>query len=197
VPVLAALVLLSACGSPAQINPNARPKTPLDLPLVSANLEVSGPVSGAVRQARLSECRKRPEPDGGFYASVYLEEQGTWYFLQLIAVSPIPVVGNRSGYSGPGTYHALVDFRDMKLYPAGMLNGDHAWGSPVERLATLTVAPDAHSVTVGSASGTPFEPVLSSDLILWPARTDQSGPPPSPRPSPDQIVTIRGSWSCV
>jgi hypothetical protein len=194
---MVALLILASCGSLQQTTGNGRPKSPLDLPLMAANLEISGPVSGHVSQVRLGECRKRPKPDGGFYASVYFQSQGTWYFLQLIGVQLLPVRGNRSGYTDPGRYEALVDFRDMKVYPAGMINGEHAWGGPIELLVTLTVAADARSVTVGSATGTPFEPAFSNDLVLWPARTDQSGPPPSPRPSPDQVVTIRGSWSCL
>src|ERR1700687_4367910 len=168
--ILMALVVFSACGSPARTSANVRPKTPLDLPQVSANLDVSGPVRGAIRQARLAECRKRPAPDGNFYAAIYFQQDGTWYFLQLIAENPIPVSGNQSGYSGQGTYDALVDFRDVKAYPSGMINGDHAWGSPIDSLATLTVAADGRSVTVGSASGTPFQPVFSDALVLWPMR---------------------------
>src|SRR3982074_2421628 len=102
VPLVMALVVLTSCGSPAQTAGNGRPKTPLDLRSVSAHLDLAGAVSGEIREARLSECRKRPDPDGGFYASIYFEAQGNWYFLQLIAVSSVPVVGNRSGYSGPG-----------------------------------------------------------------------------------------------
>jgi hypothetical protein len=164
--------------------------------MVSANLDLSGALTGHISQARLAECRKRPHPDGAFYASVYFQLQDTWYFLQLIASSRLPVRGNQFDYSGPGRYEALVDFRDMKLYPGGMLNGAHSWGGPIEVVETLTIAPDSHSVTVGSATGTRFEPVFSDNLVLWPARPDQTGPPPSPRPSPEQIVTIRGSWNC-
>ena len=194
--LLPTIFLLASCGSPPQQTGNGRPKSPLDLPAVAANLDLTGPVNGHVSEMRMSECRKRPDPDGNFYASGYFQIGNDWYFLQLIAISPLPAAGNHSGYTGPGHYQALVDFRDMKVYPGGMINGDHAWGGPVNLIETLTIAPDGHTVSVGSATGTKYQPILGTRLTLWPQRTDQTGPPPEPAPAPGQVVTIQGSCHC-
>jgi hypothetical protein len=192
--------LLTTCGPSAQPpDVNSRPSTPTQLPAVSANLDISGALSGHVSQARLSQCSSRN--DGGFtsfYASVYFEQQGQWYYLQLIGLNPLPVKGGTSptGYSGPGRYQAHIDFREMTLQPGHMTIGEHAWGVPQDQMGSITVSSDGRTITLGTFSGSAFQPVISDHADLWPQRPDQTGPPPSPVPSPDQVVTLRGSWSC-
>ena len=192
--------LLTGCGPSGQPpDVNSRPSTPTQLPAVSANLELSGAISGRISQARLSQCSSRKDGSfTSFYASVYFEQQGQWYYLQLIGLNPLPVKGGTSptGYSGPGRYQAHIDFREMTLQPGHMTIGEHAWGVPQDQMGSITVSPDGRTITLGTFKGSAFQPVLSDHADLWPQRPGQTGPPPAPVPSPDQIVTLRGSWSC-
>jgi hypothetical protein len=190
---------LTACGPSTPPPDNSRPATPTQLPAVSADLDLSGALSAHVSQARLSQCSSRN--DGGFtsfYASVYFEHQGQWYYLQLIGLNPLPIKGGThpTGYAGPGRYQAQIDFREMTLQPGHMTIGEHAWGIPQDQMGTITVSPDGRTITIGSSTGSVMSPTLSGQATLWPKRPDQTGPPPAPIPSPGQIVTLSGSWSC-
>ena len=193
-------ILLTACGPSSQPpDLNSRPSAPTQLSAVSANLDLSGAIRGHISQARLSQCSSRKDGSfTSFYASVYFQHQEQWYYVQLIGLNPLPVKGGTSptGYSGPGRYQAEIDFRDMTLQPGHMINGEHAWGVPLDRMGSITVSQDGPTITLGTFSGSAFQPVMSDHADLWPQRPDQTGPPPSPVPSPDEIVTLRGSWSC-
>ena len=99
----------------------------------------------------------------------------------------------------PGSYSALADFRDMKLYPGGMVIGQQAWGVPFDRTATLTVAIGEASVSVGSTISrwSDPNPAMSSSLDLWPQSPDATGPRPAPTPAVEQVEHITGSWFCL
>src|ERR671935_2193259 len=190
---------LTACGPSSQPPDNSRPATPTQLPAVSADLELSGALSGHISQARLSRCSSKKDGSfTSFYASIYFQRQGQWYYLQLIGLNPLPIKGGTSptGYSGPGRYQAHIDFREMTLQPGHMTIGEHAWGIPQDQMGTITVSPDGRTITIGSSTGSVMSPTLSGQATLWPKRPDQTGPPPAPIPSPGQIVTLSGSWSC-
>lgn len=188
---------IAACGT---VSPpgdgNGRPKSPLDLPAVSADLELSGALRGHITQARLSQCTSKMQGSlTSFYGSIYFSQNGQWYYLQLIALNPVPA-RNSTGYAGPGRYQAEVDFRDMAVMASGMSIGPHAWGVPQGQSGSLAVSNDGRTITIGSFTGGIFQPKLADHVELWPQRPDQTGPPPLPVPSPNEIVTIRGSWTC-
>jgi hypothetical protein len=193
-------IILAGCGPSSQASQgNGRPRTPTQLPAVSADLNVSGSITGHITQARLSQCSAVKDGDfTSFYASVYFQQQGQWYYVQLIGLNPLPVKGGTSpsGYTGPGRYQAHIDFREMTVLSGGMTIGEHAWGVPLDQMASITVSPDGQTITVGAFTGSAFRPVIFDHAELWPQRPDQTGPPPSPQPSPGQIVTLSGSWSC-
>jgi hypothetical protein len=189
---------IAGCGiAPQPADGNGRPRSPLDLPAVSADLELSGPVTGHVTEARASQCMSKKEGSlTSFYGSIYFKASGQWYYLQLIGLNPVPARGRTSGYSGPGRYQAEVDFREVVVTAAGMTVGTHAWGVPQSQSGSLTVSNDGRTVSIGSFTGSMFQPELSDHTELWPQRPDQTGPPPFPVPSPEQILMIHGSWTC-
>lgn len=167
---------------------------------MAASLHLSGPVSADVTEVRLQKCATRKSGDfNSFYASAYFSVDGQWYYLQLTGLNPLPVKGSPNGYSGPGSYSALADFRDMKLYPGGMVIGQQAWGVPFDRTATLTVAIGEASVSVGSTISrwSDPNPAMSSSLDLWPQSPDATGPRPAPTPAVEQVEHITGSWFCL
>jgi len=190
-------VSLASCRGTAAPDPNARPASPNALPVRSANLQLTGPVTAHVDEVRLSQCASRKDGDyTSFYASIYFSTNGRWYYLQLIGLDPLPLKGAPSGYAGPGLYAAEADFREMIVNPGAMTSGTRAWGVRPGQMATLRVSSGAATVTVGSGDSWSPRPITSGELSLWPKSPDQSGPKPDPTPSADQIEHISGSWSC-
>jgi hypothetical protein len=192
-------VLLSACGHQATLgDPSARPKSPADLRKAPANLDLAGPVSGHLSEVRVQDCSTRQAGESRYFnAAIYFQIGTQWYFLQLTATNRLPARDGNNYYTGPGTYVALLDFRDLYVTAGGTINGDHSWGVPVTDMAGLRVQPGEKAMTVIKVANTDYrQPTFSEELQLWPADTNTSGPAPSPVPSEGQIVHLRGSWTC-
>lgn len=85
--------LFASCGSPAQSDPGAQQISPANLP---------------GRADTIGEFTN-------FLASVYFRLNGDWYYLALLGLNPLPIVGNPKGYSGPGVYSAAADFGGRRL----------------------------------------------------------------------------------
>ncbi len=161
-------------------------------------------MSGHVSEVRLEKCSSRKDGTGtDFYASVYFQLGGQWYYLQLIGANriPPPPPNDDASYTGPGLYRALLDFREVLALPGRIIIGEHAWGPGWEPadVPALTVAPAEEMVKIGSfpwADRYRYQPTLSDEVQLWPKRPDQSGPPQFPAPTPDQVIRLRGSWNC-
>src|SRR2546423_7469677 len=113
-------VVLVGCAN--QPSPPQRPN-PAELPGATADLDVSGALTGHVSEVRIGE-----------------------------------------GYLGPGTYSATALLRDLVVLSSATLHGAHAWGA--------------------------------NQIVLWPMRSDQSGPASYPRPDDSAMVHGVGSWSC-
>lgn len=190
--------LLEACGATSVPSQPALPKSPTDLPSGSADLHLRGPVEADISSIRSFECGSRDDGGGfkSFYASIYFVTGGHWYFLQLIGLNRISAIPTGNGYLGPGPYSAEAELREIQVYPGGIVTGQHTWGVPIGRVATLTVRRGEKSMSVGSADNWGPRAVTSSELDLWPKSIDSTGPPPSPDPAPDQIEHITGSWTC-
>src|SRR6202022_1005853 len=139
--VLAAGGLLIACQPAAATpsKPNALPKSPTDLPSAVADLTLSGPVSGHVTEVRVFRCRSGSESgEPHFYADVFFQTGGQWYFLELSGEAKIPRTIGSPGYSGAGRYEGNVYLRAMDLYAGGLVTRG-AWSNPPDRLPTITI----------------------------------------------------------
>jgi hypothetical protein len=175
------------------------PKSPTDLPAATADLTLSGPVSGHVTEVRIFRCESGSESGKPFFnADAFFEVAGQWYFMELQGQVEVPQTTSMSrGYTGPGRYEGNVYLRAMDLYPGGLVTSA-AWSNPPDLLPTVTVGPSASRVTVGTvARSTMPSRTLSDTLVLWPTPPDTSGPRSSPTPQPDQVIRLTGSWACA
>jgi hypothetical protein len=186
-------LLVVGCGS--QPNPPQRPN-PADLPAAQANLDFSGALIGHVSEVRISQCgSKKAGTQADFYGEIYFRLSGTWYSLEMVTINPLPPSANE-GYSGPGSYSANALLRDLVVLPSATLHGAHAWGANPDYLTTLQVNSQPTSLRVGSLQGDLMHRTASNQIVLWPMRSDQSGPASYPRPDDSAMVNIVGSWSC-
>jgi hypothetical protein len=160
---------------------------------------MSGPVTAHITQVRLEECKSRSDGDSReFYAAAYFSIDSHWYYVQLISEQPLPHKERSTGYTGPGTYSAVMDFREMILHPGHMVIGDRAWGVPFDHMATLTVADHEGSVMLGSFSSRYWvpKPLIAHTVDLWPQPPDSTNPRVAPTPAPEEIEHVSGSWTC-
>jgi hypothetical protein len=197
---LAMVTALAACQSATatQLNPNAMPKSPTDLPAARADLTLSGSVSGHVTEVRIFRCRSSSESGKPFFnGDVFFEVDRQWYFLELTGEVELPQTTTYSrGYFGPGRYKGTVFLRAMDLYPGGLVTRT-GWSNPTDRIPTMIVGPSAGTVTVGSASTVNDKPENFADVLeFWPVEPGVMGPAPFPTPEPDQVIRLTGSWTC-
>jgi hypothetical protein len=193
-----ALGVLASCGGTGTTDPNARPRSPNELPRESASLQFSGPFQASITEVRVLSCSSRKAGDfASFYASIYFSAHSQWYYLEVIGANPLPATASTGGYAGPGIYSATADFREMIVSAGGITSGSRAWGVPIGETATLTVSPGKKSISVGSASSS-WQPrqTTSTLLDLWPSSPDSSGQVPGPTPNADQVEHVSGSWTC-
>lgn len=189
-------VLLGGCGNqPNPPNPAHRPN-PAELPAASADLDFSGALTGHVTEVRIAQCEsKKAGTQSDFYASIYFRLSGTWYSLEMVTLNPLPPSANE-GYSGPGQYSASALLRDVVVLSSATLHGAHAWGANPDYLTTLHLSGPPTSLRVGSLRGDLMRRTPNNKIVLWPMRSDQSGPASYPRPDDSAIVHVVGSWSC-
>jgi len=186
-------LLVVGCGN--QPNLPQRPN-PAELAAAKADLDFSGALTGHVSEVRNAQCAsKKAGTQADFYASVYFRLSGTWYSLEMVTLNRFPPSANE-GYSGPGTYFASALLRDVVVLSSATLHGAHAWGANPDYLTTLQVSSQPTSLQVGSVQGDLMHRTSSKEIVLWPMRSDQSGPAPYPRPDDSAMVHVVGSWSC-
>src|SRR2546423_1802779 len=186
-------VVLVGCAN--QPSPPQRPN-PAELPAATADLDVSGALTGHVSEVRIGQCgSKKAGTQADFYAEIYFRLSGTWYSLEMVTLNPLPPAASE-GYLGPGTYSASALLRDLVVLSSATLHGAHAWGANPEDLTSLQVKNQPTLLEVGSVRGDGMHRTASNEIDLWPMRSDQSGPASYPRPDDSAMVHVVGSWSC-
>ncbi len=202
--LLLVITLVSSCtvlDSKATPNPNAMPKSPLDLPVVAADLTLSGPVDGHVGSVRLFDCKVYPAGTIDSFRSVVLFQIGPqWYRLTVLTtgdpvlrfVTPSPKAPN-----GPGKYRGVADLDEQLVGPGGMALGDHAWGGNNNAVITIGSHPKTVSLATVKDPAEPWrDPVVVVDGVDLEAHDpNYSAPGPTPAP-PEQTVHLKGTWSC-
>ena len=89
------IALVSGCSvrdSKSSLNPDAMPTTPVSLPLVSADLTLSGPVEGHVGNVRLFDCKVYPAGTADSFRSVVLFQIGPQWYRLIVLTSGDPVL---------------------------------------------------------------------------------------------------------
>jgi hypothetical protein len=195
------LVSLSACSQAQPTpDPDTMPKSPLSLPLVSAELNFSGRIEARLTSVRLLDCKAHPAGSVDFFRSTVLFQIGPqWYRLTVLTSGPLRLDAgqNSSSYKGAGDYRGWVDLTEQLVGPGGMALGDHAWSTRGAAAITVTVPPKAVRLgTVVDPTPPAMVPVTIKDGVdLEPRDMGTTGPGPTPGPA-TELVHLHGQWSC-
>jgi hypothetical protein len=196
--------LVSSCnlsGRQAVSNPDEMPKTPLTLPLVTADLTLTGAVDAHITQVRLLDCRTHPAGTADFFRSVVLFQIGQqWYRLSALTsgppVRPYPTPSS-TDHRGPGDYRGFAYLDEQLVGPGGMALGDRAWGT--RQTVAITVGANPESVSLGTVKDPPTPasgPVIVIDSVDFePRDPNTTGPGPTAAPA-EEFIHFRGNWSC-
>lgn len=201
---LLVITLVSGCtvlDSKPTPNPDAMPKSPLDLPLVAADLSLSGPVDGHVSRVRLLDCKVYPAGIAESFRSGVLFQIGDqWYRLTVLTsgdpvlpfVTPSPKAPNV-----PGKYRGVALLDEQLVGPGGMALGDHAWGGNNNAVITIGSHPKAVSLATVIDPAKPWrDPVVVVDGVDLEARNPNTTGPGPTAPPAEQTVHLKGTWSC-
>ena len=177
------------------------PKTPLSLPLVAADLTLSGPVDAHITNVRLFDCTVYPAGTAdSFRSSVLFQVGPQWYRLTVLTsgqpVKPYPTPSS-AGPSGPGDYRGAALLDEQLVGPGGMALGNHAWGGKSDVAITVGAHPKTVALATFKEPPPPAsEPVtVINGVDLEPRDPNTTGPGPTAAPA-EQTIHLRGKWSC-
>lgn len=177
------------------------PTTPVSLPLVSADLTLSGPVEGHLDSVRLLDCKVYPAGTSySFRSSVLFQIGEQWYRLTVLTTGePVLryVTPSPKGPSGPGKYRGVALLDEQLVGPGGMALGNHAWGGNYNVVITIGSDPKSVGLATVKDPAKPWrDPVVVVDGVDLEARDpNYSAPGPTPAPA-EQTVHLKGKWSC-
>lgn len=182
-------------------NPDAMPNSPLDLPLVAADLTFSGRLDAHIRSVRLLDCKVYPAGTADSFRSTVVFEIGQqWYRLSVLTggepvlrfATPRP-----QGPNGPGTYRGVALLDEQLVNSGGMALGDRAWGGNNNVVITIGSLPKTVSLATVKDPAQPWlDPTVVVDGVDLEAR-DPNTIAPGPTPAPaEETVHLKGTWSC-